>query len=93
MKVTKKSTKREIETTEVVCEISKQEFDAICAKTAADVVTDIMGDDPDTDDIEVGVFMVTMFAKYVSNLAKKMFNPKANENPDKNPDKNNKEEN
>ena len=89
MKVTKKSTKREIETTEVVCEISKQEFEAICAKTAADIVTDIMGDDPDTDDIEVGVFMVTVFAKYANTLVNKMFNPKANENPDKD---NNKEE-
>ena len=79
MKLTTKSIKTEVETTETVCEISKDEFDTICAKTATETIIKEVGDDPDIDDAIVAVIMTELLAKFVARLGKKLFN----DNPDK----------
>lgn len=84
MKLTQKSIKTEVETTETVCEISKDEFDTICAQTATETIIKAVGDDPDIDDLIASIVMTELLAKYASNLGKKLFND--------NPDKNEKEE-
>lgn len=86
MKLTKKSVTTEVETTEIVCEIAKDEFDKICAETAAHTIVDIIGDEPDTDDIMCGVELTKFLAKFVAKLAVKLFNDKT-ENPDKKEEK------
>ena len=86
MKLTKKSTKHEVETTETVCEITQEEFDKICAKTAADVVTNYIGSDADVDDIIAGVMLTSLFAQFVSSLDDKLFTD-TNETHDKKEEK------
>jgi hypothetical protein len=86
MKLTKKSTKTEIETTETVCEITQEEFEQIGAETAAKTIVQIVGDDPDMEDLLCGVAMSKMFATYLANLVNKLFTDK-NENPDKKEEK------
>ena len=84
MKLTKKSVKHEVETTETVCEITQSEFDQICAKMAADTVTDYIGcDGVDVDDLIAGLTLTALFAEFVSKLDDKLFTDKT-ENPDKN---------
>lgn len=86
MKVTQKSTKHEVETTEAVCEITQSEFEQICAQTAAKTVTEIIGADPDIDDMMAGIAMTSMFADFVAHLVGKLFNDK-NETHDKKEEK------
>lgn len=88
MKLTKKSVKHEVETTETVCEITQAEFDKICAKTAAKTITDYVGDDADIDDLIAGVMLTSLFAQFVSNLDDELFNDTdKTENPDKKEEK------
>lgn len=81
MKLTKKSTKTEIETTESVCEITKDEFEQICAGVAAHTVVETIGDDPDVDDVMAGLALTRIFAKLCTNLTDKLFTD-PNENND-----------
>jgi hypothetical protein len=83
MKLTKKSTKTEVETTETVCEITQDEFERLCASTAATTIVQIIGDDLEVEDFMMGVALTKMFADFASNLTKELFND-TNENPDKN---------
>jgi hypothetical protein len=87
MKLTKKITTKEVETTETVCEIAQEEFDQICAKTTADVITDYIGKDADVDDLIAGVMLTSLFAQFVSNLDDKLFDNDNTENPDKKEEK------
>ena len=88
MKLTKKTVKKEVETTEKVCEISQTEFDKLCAKTAASVVVDFIGDDYDEDDILASIQLTTLLANFVSELDGVMFDTSStNENPDKKEEK------
>ena len=81
MKLTKKSVKHE--TQEIVCETTQAEFDMLCAKTAAQLVTEFMGDDPEIDDVRAGLELASVLAKFVARLDDKMFdNTDTNENPD-----------
>lgn len=88
MKLTKKTVKHEVENTETVCEITQAEFDDICARTAAKLVTDFIGPDADCDDIKAGIELTALFARFVANLDDKLFNDTdTNENPDKKEEK------
>ena len=89
MKLTKKTVKSEVETTETVCEITQEEFDALCAKTAAKTITEFVGDDADIEDLIMGIQLTSLFAQFVSRLDKKLFN---DTDTDENPDNNEKEE-
>ena len=86
MKLIKKSTKREVETTETVCEITQEEFEKICAETAAQTIVETIGPEADIDDLMMGVAMTSMFADFASNLAKKLFTD-TNETHDKKEEK------
>lgn len=86
MKLTKKTVKHEVETTENVCEITQEEFDQICARVAASTVMQTLGDNPDVEDLAVGMHMTAFLAEFVSNLDDELFND-TNENPDKKEEK------
>lgn len=88
MKLTKKTVKHEVETTESVCEITQAEFEKMCAETAAQTIVQFIGDDPDVDDLMIGVLVTRLFADYAHNLTNVLF-PDTAEDPDK---KSNKEE-
>ena len=74
MKLTQKTTTHEVETTEVVCEITQEEFDKICAETAASTVSDMV--DVETDGLLVCLAMTDLLARFVSRLDKKLFTNK-----------------
>jgi hypothetical protein len=76
MKVTKKSIKHEVETTEAVCEITQSEFEQTCAKVAAKTITDFVGEDAGIDDVMMGIAMTSVFADFVARLVGKLFNDK-----------------
>lgn len=81
MKLTKKSVKHE--TKEIVCEVTQAEFDMLCAKTAAQIVTEFIGDDFDMDGVRAGLELAKVFATFIARLDDKMFdNTDTNENPD-----------
>ena len=84
MKLTKKTVSHE--TTETVCEITQEEFDMLCAKTAAALVVDFIGDNPEASDFTAGLSLTHLFAKFVSKLDSELFNDKT-ENPDKKEEK------
>lgn len=86
MKLTKKSTKQEVETTETVCEITQAELETICAKTAAKTITDFIGEDANIDDIMMGIAMTSVFADFAARLVSKLFND-TNEPNDKKEEK------
>ena len=73
MKLTKKTTKKEVETTETVCEITQAEFDRLCAKVAASAVMKFIGDDPDASDLEAGLSMTAFLADFVLKLDNVLF--------------------
>lgn len=74
MKLTKKKVKHETETTELVCEITKDEFDKLCAETAASTIANMV--DVDIDGLLVALSMTSLLAKFVSNLDNQLFNDK-----------------
>lgn len=80
MKKTRKTIKHEVETTEVVCELTKAEFDKICAETSASLVSSYV--DADIDGLMIALAMTNLLAQFVSRIDKKLFNDKT-ENPDK----------
>ena len=88
MKLTRQTVTQEVKTTETVCEITQDEFDSICAKTAADIVTQFIGDDAGLDDLKAGLELTSLLAKFVMQLDVALFHCKP-----ENPDKNEKEEN
>ena len=79
MKLTKKSVKHEVETTETVCEITQAEFEQITAKAAAKVITNFV--DRDVEGLIVGIHLTALFAEFAANISKKLFND-TTENPD-----------
>jgi len=81
MKLTKKTTTKEVETTETVCEITQAEFDRVCAKIAASAVMKFIGDDPDASDLEAGLSMTAFLADFVSKLDRALFNDRDTTNP------------
>ena len=88
MKLTEKTVKQEVETTETVCEITQEEFDAICASTAAHIITNFVGKDADIEDLMAGIMLSQVFAQFVSKLDEKLFGENnTNENPDKKEEK------
>ena len=79
MNLTKKTVKTEVETTETVCEIVQEEFADLCARTAADVITEFMGDTPTEEDFMAGVQLTTLFALFAAKLDMALFDePKTN---------------
>ena len=90
MKLTMKTVKREVEATEPVCEIAHSEFDDVCAKAAATVVMQFVGDDATINDLRAGLELASVLATFVSDISKQLFNP---DDTTENPDKNEKEEN
>lgn len=88
MKLTKKTVKHEVETTEAVCEITKVEFEQMCAKTAAKTITEFIGTDADIDDIVAGIQLTSLFAKFAARLSTELFTDNdTTENPDKKEEK------
>ena len=88
MKLTEKPIETEKQPTELVCELTEEEFKWLSAETAAQVVVDILDGGDGAPDLMAGIAMTTMLAKYSAELAKRMFN--AN---DKTNETENKEEN
>jgi hypothetical protein len=86
MKLTKKSVKHEVETTEMVCEITPDEFNQICAETAASTIIEVIGPDATASDLAMGVAMTALLAQYARNLEDVLF-ADTNENPDKKEEK------
>ena len=86
MKLTKKSVKHEVETEEVVCEITQDEFEKICAEASAQTVVENLPDELDADDLFMGIAMTSLFADFANNICKKLFDNKT-ENPDKKEEK------
>lgn len=82
MKLTKKTVKSEVETTETVCEIAQDEFEKLCAECAAKTVADFIGVEPDADDLMAGIQLTHLFAKFGARLVCELFED-TNENPDK----------
>ena len=89
MKLTKKSTTTKVETTELVCEICKDEFEKLCAETAAKTIVRFVGADPDIDDFMAGVQLTSLFADFAASITSEMFN---DTDKTENPDNNEKEE-
>ena len=88
MKLTEKTVKQEVETTETVCEITKAEFEDICAKTAAHTIATFVGKDADVEDLIMGIMLSSLFAEFASDMTKKLFGKTdTNENPDKKEEK------
>lgn len=88
MKVTEKTIKKDVEVTEIFCEISQEEFDSTCAKVAAQFVVDTFGTDLDIDNIMASITMTHVLADFVAQLDTALFNKAdTNENPDKKEEK------
>lgn len=87
MKLTSKSVKTEVETTETVCELTQSEFSPICAEVAASTVVEFIGEDPEIDDVMAGVAMTHLLAKFAARLEEKLFGNSTTENPDKKEEK------
>lgn len=83
MNLTKKTVKTEVETTETVCEITREEFSELGAKIAADTIMNAIGKDADVDDLLAGVAMTALLAEFAARLEMKLFGDTDN---DKNPE-------
>lgn len=81
MKLTKKTTKTAVETTEIVCEISQEEFSMMCAETVAKLVVSRLDNPIDGEELMHGIAMTALLAEFAHEMDKKLFNYK-NENPD-----------
>ena len=68
MKLTKKTVKTEVETTEAVCEITKAEFEQITAKAASKVITNFIGSDADVEDLLMGIHLTSLFAEFAASV-------------------------
>ena len=71
MKRTTKKVKHEVETTEVVCELTREEFEQTCAEIASSTVIDILDGDLR---IAVAVAMTELLVKFSHNLKNALFN-------------------
>ena len=78
MKLTKKSTKHEVETTEVVCEITRDEFSTLNAKIAARIVMEKIEGDESVDAMMAGLAMATLLAEYAAELEVALFDKPEN---------------
>ena len=88
MKLTQKSIKHETETTEWVCEMTRPEFEMLCAKTAAKLVAGYIKEtECEADDITASLAMTAFLASFVSELNEALF-----DNPETIQPKNDKEE-
>lgn len=87
MKLTKKSIKHEVETTEVVCEITRDEFSSMSAKIAARIVMENIKGDESADAILAGLAMTSLLAEFCAELETELFDNDSNENPDKKEEK------
>ena len=88
MRVTERTVTQDVETTEILCEISQEEFDSTCAKVASKFVIDTLGDDLDIENIMASISMTHILADFVAQLDKVLFNKQdTNENPDKKEEK------
>ena len=85
MKLTKKSVKHEVETTEVVCEVSRGEFSKIGAKVAARIVMGNIADDESADALLAGLAMTSLLAEFCAELETELFD--SNEPNDKKEEK------
>lgn len=71
MKLTTKTVKHEVETTEVVCELTKDEFEQTCAEIASSTVIDSLDGD---FSITVAIAMTELLVKFSHNLENALFN-------------------
>lgn len=83
MKLTEKSIKHEVEATEVVCEVTRDEFSVVSAKVAARLVMDKIEGDDSTEALLAGLAMARLLAEYCAELEMKLFNPDQDEDTDK----------
>lgn len=86
MKLTEKTIKKEVETSETVCEINRYEFSTLCARLASDLVIETVGEEPDFDDVMAGIAMTAMLAKFAARVEVELFDD-TTENPDKKEEK------
>ena len=87
MKLTEKTVTKEVETSETVCEISRDEFSTLCAKLASALVIETVGEEPDFDDVMAGIAMTAVLAKFAARVELKLFDTDTTENPDKKEEK------
>ena len=78
-----KRTKKPTGHTELMCEMSREEFEHISAIAAAKLIVEIMGDEPDVKDFAMGLAMTKLFAKLGTRIADAMFGDDTNDNNDK----------
>lgn len=71
MKLTTKTVKTECE--EIVCELNQEEFENVCAETAARTIADFIGDEPDADDIGACLALTHLFAEFTAHLVSRVF--------------------
>ena len=81
MKLTEKTIKQEVETTETICEITRDEFDKLCANVTAKFVVDAIDCSLDIEDLAVGIAMTKILAEYIYKLEEALFNPENTNNP------------
>lgn len=81
MKQTQKITKTSVDKTEILCEISQDEFNTLCAETAADVVVSHLDIPAGGKELMHGIAMTALLADFAYEVTKKMFTY-TNENPD-----------
>lgn len=83
MKLTEKSIKHEVEATEVVCEVNRNEFSILSAKVAARLVMDKIEGDDSTEALLAGLAMARLLAEYCAELEMALFDPDQDEDNDK----------
>lgn len=73
MKLTEKTVKTEKKTTELVCELTEEEFKQLGAETAAQMIVDLLDSKDDETDIAAYIAMTAMLAQYSAKLSAQMF--------------------
>lgn len=76
MKLTKKSVKHEVETTETVCEIAKDEFSKLGAKVAARIVMEHIDGDESAEALLAALAMTSLLAEFCAELETELFDSK-----------------
>jgi hypothetical protein len=76
MKLTRKAVKQEVETTEMICEIAKDEFSKLGAKVAARIVMEHLDGDESAEALLAALSMTSLLAEFCAELETELFDPK-----------------
>ena len=73
MKLKTTTNKQEVETTEIVCEISQAEFAELTSQIAAEHIMRFIGDNPDNAKFQAGLALSPMFAELLADIDTALF--------------------